>query len=77
MRLLTCLHARLTYNNAHSGTVHWNIVNDMKLVCLLQGEKNNGYFVLAHNLKQGQTSVKDLTDCIRELWVLFLLSSAD
>ncbi|KAK7099723.1 F-BAR domain only protein 2-like isoform X1 [Littorina saxatilis] len=30
------------------------------------GEKNNGFFVLYHNMKHGQTSVKELGDCLRE-----------
>uniref|UniRef100_A0A3P9KQ65 F-BAR domain only protein 2 n=1 Tax=Oryzias latipes TaxID=8090 RepID=A0A3P9KQ65_ORYLA len=32
----------------------------------LQGEKNNGFDVLYHNMKHGQISTKELTDFIRE-----------
>lgn len=31
-----------------------------------QGEKNNGFDVLYHNMKHGQISSKELTDFIRE-----------
>ncbi|XP_076462263.1 F-BAR domain only protein 2-like isoform X2 [Babylonia areolata] len=31
------------------------------------GEKNNGFFVLYHNMKYGQTSIKELGDCLREV----------
>lgn len=32
----------------------------------MQGEKNNGFDVLYHNMKHGQISSKELTDFIRE-----------
>lgn len=32
----------------------------------IQGEKNNGFDVLYHNMKHGQISSKELTDFIRE-----------
>lgn len=35
---------------------------------LSQGEKNNGFDVLYHNMKHGQISTKELTDFIRERW---------
>ncbi|KAL8586797.1 hypothetical protein ACOMHN_061310 [Nucella lapillus] len=31
------------------------------------GEKNNGFFVLYHNMKHGQTSIKELGECLREV----------
>lgn len=36
------------------------------LVSEIQGEKNNGFDVLYHNMKHGQISSKELTDFIRE-----------
>lgn len=42
-----------------------------------QGEKNNGFDVLYHNMKHGQISSKELTDFIRERWeasVVFLFA---
>lgn len=33
-----------------------------------QGEKNNGFDVLYHNMKHGQISSKELTEFIRERW---------
>ena len=36
------------------------------LSLILQGEKNNGFDVLYHNMKHGQISSKELTDFIRE-----------
>lgn len=40
-----------------------------RLTCLsleTQGEKNNGFDVLYHNMKHGQISSKELTEFIRE-----------
>lgn len=34
-----------------------------------QGEKNNGFDVLYHNMKHGQISTKELADFIRERYV--------
>lgn len=39
--------------------------NDL-FVSQLQGEKNNGFDVLYHNMKHGQISSKELTEFIRE-----------
>lgn len=39
--------------------------NDL-FVSHLQGEKNNGFDVLYHNMKHGQISSKELTEFIRE-----------
>jgi hypothetical protein len=34
-----------------------------------QGEKNNGFDVLYHNMKHGQISTKELADFVRERYV--------
>lgn len=46
----------------------WTIVSVVDLFFLTspQGEKNNGFDVLYHNMKHGQISSKELTDFIRE-----------
>lgn len=58
-----------------SGTV-WSVGERCFLLVLVadlsvsgtQGEKNNGFDVLYHNMKHGQISSKELTDFIRERW---------
>lgn len=43
----------------------------LTICCFLpQGEKNNGFDVLYHNMKHGQISSKELTDFIRERYVV-------
>uniref|UniRef100_A0A8K9V8A3 FCH and mu domain containing endocytic adaptor 2 n=1 Tax=Oncorhynchus mykiss TaxID=8022 RepID=A0A8K9V8A3_ONCMY len=53
-------------NNIYYFLTNIQFTNHLFVVFLPQGEKNNGFDVLYHNMKHGQISSKELTDFIRE-----------
>lgn len=59
----------------------WWLIFFFFLLISPQGEKNNGFDVLYHNMKHGQISSKELTDFIRERWedsvVVIVVESPD
>ncbi len=53
--------------NSHLVTLHLlNMLTYHVGYIFLQGEKNNGFDVLYHNMKYGQVSSKDFSDFLKE-----------
>ena len=51
-----------------------DITRDQRICCAMlvfQGEKNNGFYVLYHNMKHGHDSSKEFCDFLRERFVDF------
>ncbi|TSO37128.1 F-BAR domain only protein 2 [Bagarius yarrelli] len=75
-----CDEAVMTGGPALAATLIFVVINVENLEDGLEGDRNNGFDVLYHNMKHGQISSKELADFIRErtfapVWDVFKVST--